>query len=256
LNSTQVGKDARTVLVTGGGSGIGRATCLLFARDGAAVTILDWDRQAGEETLELIANEGGRAMFCEADVSNAVDVERTISETVREFHRLDVLFANAAVQVNSSLEETTESDWSRMLAVNLTGTFLCCRSAAKVMKQNRSGCIVICSSGHAFQTYATYAGYAATKGGLLAFMRSSAIDLAPFGIRVNGIIPGSTETNLLRYHFERCPEDRERLLAKIPMGRLGTPEDIAKGVRLLASEDASYITGTWLAVDGGLLAQG
>ncbi len=124
------------------------------------------------------------------------------------------------------------------------------------MRRQGGGCIVICSSGHAFNTYPGYAGYATTKGGLISLMRATALDLAPYGIRVNGLVPGAVDTPLLRYHFQQHPEDEQRLLAKIPFGRVATPEDIARGVRLLASRDASYITGTWLAVDGGLLAHG
>lgn len=125
-----------------------------------------------------------------------------------------------------------------------------------VMRRQKSGCIVIASSGHAFQSYQGYPGYAATKGGQLAFMRAAALDCAADGIRVNCIVPGSTETQLLKQHFENNPDEKARLLEKIPLRRLATPEDIARGVRMLASEDAAYITGTALVVDGGLLAQG
>jgi NAD(P)-dependent dehydrogenase (short-subunit alcohol dehydrogenase family) len=246
----------RVILVTGGGSGIGRATCQLFARGGDAVAILDWNQKAGEETCAMIREEGGQAIFLHADVSIAEQVEGAIEAVLESFGQLDILLANAAVQINTQLEDTTEEDWNRMLAVNLTGTFLCCKAGSQPMRRQGSGCIIICSSGHAFHSYPGYAGYASTKGALLSFMRCAAIDLAPYGIRVNGIIPGATDTPLLRYHFERCPEDEPRLLAKIPLRRLAQPEDIARGVRMLASEDASYVTGTWLAVDGGLLAQG
>jgi NAD(P)-dependent dehydrogenase (short-subunit alcohol dehydrogenase family) len=124
------------------------------------------------------------------------------------------------------------------------------------MRKQKQGCIVISSSGHAFQTYPNYTAYAATKGGLLAFMRAAALDCAPDGIRVNCVIPGATDTPLLRYHLRNCPEDEQRILSNIPLRRFATPEDIAKAVRFLASSDASYVTGTWLLVDGGLLAQG
>jgi NAD(P)-dependent dehydrogenase (short-subunit alcohol dehydrogenase family) len=246
----------KVILVTGGGSGIGKATALLFAREQANVVIMDWNETAGQETLRQIHEEGGEGMFLKADIGKATDVQQSVCKAARQYGNIDILFANAAVQINKPLEETTEDDWNRMLSTNLTGTFLCCKEVASYMRSQGGGCIVICSSGHAFNTYPGYAGYATTKGGLLSFMRSAALDLAPSGIRVNCIIPGATETPLLRYHFQNNPEDERRLLDKIPMGRLATPEDIARGVRLLASSDASYITGAWLAVDGGLLAHG
>jgi NAD(P)-dependent dehydrogenase (short-subunit alcohol dehydrogenase family) len=124
------------------------------------------------------------------------------------------------------------------------------------MRKQKSGSIIIVSSGHAFQSYNGYPGYAATKGGQLAFMRAAALDCAGDGIRVNCIIPGATETRLIREHFENNPSEKDRLLEKIPLRRLAKPEEIAKGIRMLASEDASYITGSALVVDGGLLAQG
>jgi len=125
-----------------------------------------------------------------------------------------------------------------------------------VMRRQKRGSIIIASSGHAFQSYNGYPGYAATKGGQLAFMRATALDCAADGIRVNCIVPGATETQLLKEHFENNPAEKERLLEKIPLARLATPEDIARGVRMLASDDAAYITGSALVVDGGLLAQG
>ncbi len=246
----------KVIVITGAGSGIGRATALLFGSEGAHVAILDWDEKAGEETLSLIQQKGGSGIFLKTDISQAVQVQQALVSAAKQQGRIDILFANAAVQINGPLEKTSEDDWNRMLSVNLTGTFLCCREVVPFMRPHGKGCIVISSSGHAFNTYPGYPAYATTKGGLLSFMRSAALDLAPYGIRVNCIIPGATDTPLLRYHFEQHPEDEQRLLEKIPMHRLATPEDIARGVRLLASEDASYITGTWLAVDGGLLAHG
>lgn len=246
----------KVIVVTGGGSGIGKATSLLFAREQSRIVILDWNETAGQETLQQIQAEGGEGIFLKADISQTADIQQSLANAAESYGGIHILFANAAVQINTPLEETTEDDWNRMLSVNLTGTFLCCREVAPYMRRQGGGCIVICSSGHAFNTYPGYAGYATTKGGLLSFMRSAALDLAPHGIRVNCLMPGATDTPLLRYHFQQHPEDEKRLLAKIPLGRVATPEDIARGVRLLASNDASYITGTWLAVDGGLLAHG
>jgi len=246
----------KVIVITGGGSGIGRGTALLFARERAQVAVIDWNESNGQETVDLMQGDKGRGLFIKADVSNSEQVQQAVQAIVERWGRIDVLFANAAVQINRPLTETSEEDWEQMMAVNLKGAFLCCKHVIPVMRKQKQGCIVICSSGHAFQTYPKYTAYAATKGGLLSFMRAAALDCAPDGIRVNCIIPGATDTPLLRYHLNLCPEDEQRILEKIPLGRFATPEDIAKGVRFLASSDASYITGTWLSVDGGLLAQG
>jgi 2-keto-3-deoxy-L-fuconate dehydrogenase len=248
--------EKQVVLVTGGGSGIGQATALLFAREGAYTVLLDCDVASGSETQSMISREGGKALFLNTDVSDPAQVKSAIAETIAQFGRIDLLVANAAVQMIRPVEETSDEEWTRQLEVNLTGTFLCCREAIIAMRRQQAGCIVIVSSGHAFQSYAGYSGYAATKGGQLAFMRAAAIDCAKDGIRVNCIIPGATDTALIREHFEKTPGDEARLLKKIPLGRLASPSEIARSIRLLASRDAAYITGTSLVVDGGLLAQG
>ena len=246
----------RVILITGGASGIGRATAQLFAADGDRVAILDSNAEAGEATAGAIRQAGGQVLFVHADIGSHSEVQEAVRKVVEAYSRIDILFANAALQINAPLDQTAEEDWTRSLAVNLTGTFNCLKAVVKPMKAQGGGSIVVCSSGHAFNTYPGYAAYGTTKAGLLALTRSAAIDLAPYNIRVNCLIPGATETPLLRYHFDNAPEDERRLLAKIPLGRLASPEDIARGVRLLCSADAAYITGTWLAVDGGQLAHG
>ena len=246
----------KVVVVTGGGSGIGRATALLFSREQARVAVIDWHETHGQETLKLIQAAGGEGLFIKTDVSRDAEVTAAAGAIVERYGRIDVLFSNAAVQINKPLVETTDEEWEQMNAVNLKGAFLWCKHVIPLMQKQKQGAIVISSSGHAFNTYPGYTAYAATKGGLLAFMRAAALDYAPDGIRVNCIIPGATDTPLLRYHLDKVPGEEERLLAKIPLGRLATPEDVAKGVRFLASSEAAYITGTWLTVDGGLLAKG
>jgi len=246
----------KVIVITGGGSGIGHGTALLFACERSRVAVLDRNDSNSQETLNQIKAAGGEGLFIKADVSRSAEVFPAMKTIVERWGRIDVLFANAAVQINKPLAETTEEDWDETIDVNLKGAFLCCKHVIPVMREQKQGSIVICSSGHAFETYPNYTAYAATKGGLVAFMRAAALDCAPYGIRVNCIIPGATDSPLLRYHLRNCPEDEQRILASIPLRRFATPEDIAKGVRFLASSDASYITGTWLAVDGGLLAQG
>jgi len=246
----------KVIVITGGGSGIGHGTALLFAREKSHVAVIDWNDSKAQETLEQIQRAGGQGLFVKADVSNSTEVQQAVKVILERFGKIDVLFANAAVQINKPLTETSEEDWDQTIDVNLKGAFLCCKHVIPVMQKQKQGCVVISSSGHAFQTYPNYAAYAATKGGLVAFMRAVALDCAPYGIRVNCIIPGATDTPLLRYHLRNRPEDEQRILSQIPLSRFATPEDIAKAVRFLASSDASYITGTWLLVDGGLLAKG
>ncbi len=244
------------IVISGGSSGIGKATAELFARDGEHVVILSRGEKAGKETEAEIQSKGGSVLFLRTDIGIESQVEASFAAAADKFGRIDILFANAAVQINKPIDETTKDDWDQMISANLTGTFLCCKVASKYMKKQKSGCMIICSSGHAFMSYPGYTGYAATKGGQVAFMHAAALDLAPFGIRVNCIIPGATDSPLLRYHFSIHPEDEQRILSKIPLGRFGSGEDIARGVRMLASADAGYITGSCLMVEGGLLAQG
>jgi NAD(P)-dependent dehydrogenase (short-subunit alcohol dehydrogenase family) len=249
----------KVIMVTGGGSGIGRATAQLFGREKALVAVLDWNGSAAEETALAVQREGGEALPITADVSKGRDVQDAIEAIVSRHGRIDVLFACAAVQITKSAADTDEGEWDRLYAVNLKGTFLCCKYVIPVMQRQKSGNIVIASSGHAFVTYPNSSAYAGTKGGLLAFMRGVALDYATYGIRVNCVVPGATDTSLLRSYLNSCadPEaEEQRIVEGIPLGRLAQPQDIAKAVRFLASNDAGYITGTWLAVDGGLLAHG
>jgi NAD(P)-dependent dehydrogenase (short-subunit alcohol dehydrogenase family) len=250
--------EGKVVVVTGAGSGIGRGTAILFGRERAKVVTIDWNAPSGEETASLISQQGGEALFLKIDISASQEVELAVKAIVARYGRIDVLFANAAVQFNKPVVETTEEDWERLHRVNLKGTFLCCTHVIPVMQKQRGGSIVISSSGHAFVTYPSSSCYAASKGGLVAFMRGVALDYASDGIRVNCVIPGATDTPLLRNYLKVCADpgaEEKRIISSIPLRRFATPEDIAKAVRFLASSNAGYITGTCLAVDGGLLAQ-
>ncbi len=249
--------EGKVVLITGGGSGIGRGTALLFGREKSRVVVIDWNAQAGEETTQMISSQGGEALFLKADIGSSRELAQAVAAIVGRYGRIDVLFANAAVQFNKPVVETTEEEWERLHRVNLKGTFLCCKHVIPVMQKQHAGSIVISSSGHAFVTYPNSSTYAASKGGLVAFMRGVALDCAADGIRVNCVIPGATDSPLLWTYLKGCPDpqaEEKRILSGIPLGRFAATEDIAKAVRFLASSDAAYITGTWLAVDGGLMA--
>ncbi|HUY15447.1 MAG TPA: glucose 1-dehydrogenase [Terriglobia bacterium] len=251
--------EGKVAMITGGGSGIGRATAILFAAQGAQTVVIDWNESTAEETVKSIEQRGGQSFYIRADVSRSEDMKGAVDIAVARYGRIDILFASAATQITKSVAETSEEEWERLHDVNLKGTFLCCKYVLPVMQTQKSGSIVIASSGHAFVTYPNSSAYAATKGGLLAFMRGVALDYAADGVRVNCVIPGATDTSLLRNYLNACADPRaeeDRITRRIPLGRLAQPEDIAKAVRFLCSADATYITGTWLAVDGGLLAGG
>lgn len=248
----------KVVIITGGANGIGRATAGVFAGEGANVVIADWERDAAEKAAREIESSGGAAVAVECDVSRQESVSQMVQAVVERFGHIDVLHANAAVQLTKPGAETSEEEWDRVHDVNLKGVFFCCKYVIPVMQKARRGAIIITSSGHAFASYPNFSAYAATKGGELAFMRALALDYAADGIRVNCVIPGATDTRLIQQFISESqdPEGaRRRLLETIPMRRLAKPKEVGQAVLFLASDYAAYITGTSLAVDGGLLAQ-
>ena len=248
----------KVVIITGAANGIGRATAQLFAREGAQVVVVDVEQDAAMETVRSIEAAGGSATLSACDVSNSESVRRMVDTTAQLFGRIDVLHANAAVQISESVVQTSEQEWDRLHSINLKGAFLCAKYVVPWMQKQKRGAIIITSSGHAFATFPNSSAYASTKGGQLAFMRGLALDCAQDGIRVNCVIPGATATRLLTGFIDAAddPQSAERrLIESIPMRRVAAPEDIANAVLFLASDYASYITGTSLAVDGGLLAQ-
>jgi NAD(P)-dependent dehydrogenase (short-subunit alcohol dehydrogenase family) len=246
------------VVITGAANGIGRATADVFAAEGSVVVLADVDAALAEKSAHQIEATGGKAWAVQCDVSRSASVTAMVDAVVQRFGRIDVLHANAAIQINKEAIAVTEEEWDRLHGVNLKGVFLTCKYVIPVMQRQKKGAIIISSSGHAFATYPNSSAYAATKGGELAYMRGLALDYAKDGIRVNCIIPGATDTRLVRGYIEDSsnPEEtRKKLLESIPMRRLAKPEEVGRGVLFLASEFAGYITGTSLAVDGGLLAQ-
>jgi meso-butanediol dehydrogenase/(S,S)-butanediol dehydrogenase/diacetyl reductase len=249
----------KLVVVTGAGNGIGRGTARLFSKEGAIVVLVDVDEAAGHDTQREITQEGGQALFLQVDVSRSEEVAK-MAETVLKLHgHIDVLFANAAVQLSCPAADTEEQDWDRLHAINLKGVFLCCKHVIPAMRKQGKGAIVITSSGHALVTYPNCSAYASTKGALVALTRGLALDYASAGIRVNCVLPGTTDTRLVRDYIESSSDPqttRHRLIERIPLGRFATPEDIGRAVLFLASDYASFITGTNLIVDGGQLAQG
>jgi len=256
--SNYLGLADRVVIITGAGNGIGRATARLFAKARSSVVLADIDHDAAESAASELRQEGAQAIAVGCDVSQPVSVQRLVEQTISAFGTIDVLHANAAIQINKPAIDVTEEEWDKLQDVNVKGVFLCCKYAIPIMQRQRRGAIIITSSGHAFATYPRSAAYAATKGAELAFMRGLALDYAPDGIRVNCVIPGATDTRLVQGFIRDAADPeatRQKLLAGIPLGRLATPEEIGNAVLFLASGLAAYVTGTSLVVDGGLLAQ-
>ncbi|MFA0736708.1 MAG: hypothetical protein OGMRLDGQ_003208 [Candidatus Fervidibacter sp.] len=245
----------RVVLVTGANSGIGQATAIAFATYGAKVAVNFCHNQKGaEKTVERIQQRGGVAEAFQADVTDSSQVSKMVGSVLERFGgRLDILVNNAGRWMpKTPLEECPEELWDEMMAVNLKGVFLCCRAVIPIMKRQKEGVIVNVSSiaGHTGGGGGTLP-YAAAKGGVNALTRGLARELAPWGIRVNAVAPGIVETPMQRQFTS--PEDLQGWAEKIPLRRLGIPEDIVGAILFLASPFAAYITGEIIEVNGGLL---
>ncbi|MGD0309618.1 MAG: glucose 1-dehydrogenase [Acidobacteriota bacterium] len=247
----------KSALITGGASGIGRATALLFAAEGASIAIADLNAPAGSDVVRQISGQGGRAVFVPCDVARAQDCERTVLQTVEQLGRLDILLNNAGIIRRAAVTETEEEDWDRVLAVNLKSVFLLSKYAIPVMAQGGGGTIINISSGWGLVGGRKAASYCASKGGVVLLTKAMALDHAPQNIRVNCICPGDTDTPMMRNEATQLGESAEAFLgeaARRPLGRIGKPEDIARAALFLAGDDSSFVTGTTLVVDGGGLA--
>lgn len=247
--------EQRVAIVTGAGSGIGRASALAFAREGARVAVVDVRQDAAKETTRLIERAGGEAIALRADVTRAADSEAVVTETLGRWGRLDVFYANAGVpQWPTAVEDVDEATFDRIMAVNVKGVFLGAKYAAPVMKRQKRGVFLITASTSAIRPRPRVQCYTASKGAVVAMAKSLALELAPFGVRVVAIAPVATDTPMLPTFMGKTAVDdegRARYLATIPLGRLNTPEDIAQTAVFLASDDAAMITGTCVEVDGG-----
>jgi NAD(P)-dependent dehydrogenase (short-subunit alcohol dehydrogenase family) len=244
----------RVAAITGGALGIGRATARLFAAEGALVAVGDVQVDAAEGVAEEIGQRGGRALAVGVDVGDAGQVQAFVDRTVAEFGRLDVMFANAGIAHSAPFLEHAEAQWHRVLRVNLTGVFLCCQSAARQMvTQAGRGRIITTASINGFRGVENLVGYNVAKAGVIELTKTMAVELAQHGITVNAIAPAQIDTRLTRGLSE---DAKARRTERIPMGRFGDVDEVAKAALFLASDDASYVTGHTLAVDGGYLAGG
>ncbi|WP_018234006.1 3-oxoacyl-ACP reductase FabG [Thioalkalivibrio thiocyanodenitrificans] len=239
----------RSVIVTGAGKGIGRTIARVFAREGARVLVVDVDAQGAADTAATIRKDGGRAETCAADVGVRADVEVMAGEALKHFGGIDVLVANAGIFPSVTIEEMTEADWDHVHNVNLKGAFFCVKACAAQMRRQGGGRVLLTSSITGPITgFPGWAHYGATKAGMLGFMRTAAIEFARDRVTINAVLPGNIRTEGLA---DVGPEYLRKMEASIPMGHLGEPEDIAYAMLFLASDEARYITGQTLVVDGG-----
>ncbi len=245
----------KVALVTGGGSGIGRATALAFSRKGAKVVVVDLVEEGGKETVRLVRNAGGDALFLKCDVTKSRDVESMVKKTVETYGRLDCAFNNAGIGIPGSTVDCTEEDWDRVLSVNLKGVWLCMKyEIPQMLKQGRGAIVNTASAGGLIGTPGLVS-YTASKHGVVGLTKAAALEYVQQGVRINAVCPGTVLTPLVQSSITAYPDLEKVLLAKHPMGRFGTAEEIAEAVVWLASDEASYVTGTTLSVDGGVVAQ-
>ncbi len=246
--------DGRRAIVTGAASGIGRATAELLAAEGAAVALADLDETAGEAVAAAIRSAGGRATFVRCDVTSSDDCRRAVEACVAAFGGLEVLVNNAGIIRRASVVDTTEAEWDAVMAVNVKSVFLMSKFAIPVMASAGGGAIVNTASGWGMIGGTKAAAYCASKAAVVNLTRAMAIDHGPAGIRVNCVCPGDTDTAMLRSEARQLGEDVGAFLtgaADRPLGRVGTPEDVARAILWLASDAAGWVTGAALAVDGG-----
>ena len=240
----------KVVIITGGGSGIGKETGILFAKEGAKVVVADVNEKGGAETVESIKNAGGEAFFARLDVSNREQAKQVVKETIAKYGRLDVLINNAGIIQDALVVKMTEEQWDKVININLKGPFNCIQAVVEQMISQGSGVILNISSIVALYGNVGQTNYAATKAGLVGMTKTLAKELGKKGIRVNAVAPGFIYTPMTATMPEKI---LEMMKEKTPLKRLGTPADVASTLLFLASDEASFINGAVISVDGGLL---
>lgn len=250
MSTANASIEGRVAIVTGAAKGIGQAIAARYADEGAKVVVADIDGDGAKAVAESIRNSGGQATAIVTDVSKEDSVQNLFSHTLQQFGQLDIVVNNAGLI--SPMKHFLEGDkqwWDMIIGVNLTGTFLCCQQAAKIMVKQGRGSIINLSSGGATKAHRCFVPYDASKGGIEAMSRALALDLGPYGVRVNILVPGSIDTTGLG------DDDLALRGTNVPLGRIGQPADMTGAAVFLASDDARYITGQRVVVDGGMLAQ-
>jgi len=249
--------NGKVALITGGASGIGRATALLFAREGAAVAVVDVNESEGQAVVQTIIDEGGQAIFVRGDVTKARDCQLAVQQTVEQLGKLDILFNNAGIIRRRSVVETSEEEWDLVMATNVKSVFLLSKYAIPIIASAGGGVIINTASGWGLVGGLNAASYCASKGAVVLLTKAMALDHAWQNIRVNCICPGDTDTPMLRSEAQQLGKPVEQFLAESaqrPVRRVGRPEEIAQAALYLASDSSSFVTGTALVVDGGGLA--
>lgn len=244
----------KIALITGGSSGIGRATALLFAREGAAVSIVDLDQTGGQAVVKSIIDIGGKAIFVHGDVSKEGDCKRAAEQAVNELFAIDILFNCAGIIRRASVPETSEKEWDRVMAVNVKSIFLLSKYVIPIMARKGGGVIISVASGWGLVGGRKAAAYCASKGAVVQLTKAMALDHGEQNIRVNCICPGDVDTPLIRDEAKQLGESFEQFIGKAsqrPLKRVGKPEEIAHAALYLASDASSYVTGTSLVIDGG-----
>jgi NAD(P)-dependent dehydrogenase (short-subunit alcohol dehydrogenase family) len=249
--------NGKVALITGGASGIGRATALLFARQGAAVTVVDVNEPDGQAVVQTIIDEGGQAIFVRGDVSRPGDCQLVVRQTFEQLGKLDILFNNAGIIRRASVIETSEEEWDRVMATNAKSVFLLSKYTIPIMAEAGGGVIINTASGWGLVGGRNAASYCASKGAVVLLTKAMALDHGAQNIRVNCICPGDTDTPMLRNEAQQLGKSTEQFLAESarrPLQRVGSPEEIAQAALFLASDASSFVTGITLVVDGGGLA--
>jgi NAD(P)-dependent dehydrogenase (short-subunit alcohol dehydrogenase family) len=245
----------KVALVTGGGSGIGRASALTFAREGAKVVVADVAVEGGEETVRLIQQHGGEAVFVKADVARAAEVEALVARAVQTYGRLDCAHNNAGIEgAAATTVDYAEDAWERVIAINLKGVWLCMKYEIPPILKQGGGAIVNTASTAGLVGYRGGSAYVASKHGVVGLTKTAALEYAKAGVRVNAVCPGAIDTPMMGRLTGHRPQRAERMAAAEPVGRMGRPEEIAEAVVWLCSEAASFVTGHAMAVDGGITA--
>lgn len=244
----------KVAIVTGGSFGIGRASAIAFAKKGAKVVIVDWIED--NDTLNLIKSSGGEAIFVKCDVSKSADVKAMVEKTISTFGRLDYAYNNAGIEgATATIQDSTEDNWDKTIGINLKGIWLCMKYEIPEMLKQGKGVIINCASIAGLIGFSGLPAYVASKHGVLGLTKTSALECAKLGIRVNAVCPGAIKTPMIDRVTGNKKEAEEQFAAMEPIGRLGQPEEVANAVIWLCSDEASFVTGHAMAVDGGWVAQ-